>query len=170
MQSTANNAHDYSQGAPKLHVLPASQIFLLPGLYFVMHTVEELPSFAQWVSRHFGTMSTDVFAFIHIPLILIILLAAYKAFTIGHHGGWVILATAAQWQFGLNAVFHLVTAVIFREYSPGMVTAVCLSFPFTVYFMRRIWQEQRITRAELATAIVVGTVMAVVAIGFLFLH
>ncbi len=72
-------------------VRPFSQLFLLPGMYFVLHTIEELPSFAGWVSHHFGTMTTDSFAFVHLPLMLLVLLASYKALRIERHGGWVIL-------------------------------------------------------------------------------
>lgn len=154
--------------APTL--LPFSQLFLLPGMYFVLHTIEELPGFAAWVSRHFSVMTTDSFAFTHIPLILLVLLASYKAFIIEHHGGWVVFATAAQWQFGLNAIFHLATAIIFLEYSPGMITAVCLGLPTTAYFMMRAWREQRLTKIELTTVIILGTVMAAAASGILFLH
>lgn len=167
MQTSTNNIPLRTE-APVL--LPFRQLFLLPGMYFVLHTIEELPGFAAWVSRHFGVMTNDSFAFIHIPLIWLVLLASYKAFKTERHGGWVVFATAAQWQFGLNAIFHLVTAVIFLEYSPGMVTAVCLSLPLTVYFLVRVWQEQRLTKNELITAIAFGTVMAAAAIGVLFLH
>ncbi len=167
MQTSTHNSQ-LRTDAPTL--LPYSQLFLLPGMYFVVHTIEELPGFAGWVSRHFGPMTTDSFAFIHIPLILLVLLASYKAFSIERHGGWVVFATAAQWQFGLNAVFHLVTAVIFLEYSPGMVTAVCVSLPMTAYFMMRVRREQRLTKSELTSAIILGTFMAAVAIGVLFLH
>lgn len=167
MQTSAHNSQ-LRTDAPTL--LPFSQLFLLPGMYFVLHTIEELPGFAGWVSRHFGLLTTDSFAFIHIPLILLVLLVSYKAFRSERHGGWVVLATAAQWQFGLNTIFHLVTAVIFLEYSPGMMTAVCLSLPLTAYFLGRVWQEQRLTKNELIAALAFGTVMATVAIGVLFLH
>lgn len=168
MQTSTNNNIPLHTDAPVL--LPFSQLFLLPGMYFVLHTIEELPGFAAWVARHFGVMTTDSFAFIHIPLIWLVLLASYKAFKTELHGGWVIFATAAQWQFGLNAIFHLVTALIFLEYSPGMVTAVCLGLPMTAYFMLRVWREQRLTKTELTAAIIFGTVMAAIAIGILFLH
>jgi hypothetical protein len=167
MQTSTNNILLGTE-APVL--LPFSQLFLLPGMYFLLKTIEKLPGFAAWVSRHFGLMITDAFAFIQVPLILLVLLASYKAFIVGQHGGWVIFATATQWQFGLNALFHLVTAVIFLEYSPGMVTAVCVALPMTAYYMAGTWREQRLTNVEFASALILGIFMAAVAIGVLFLH
>jgi hypothetical protein len=62
------------------------------------------------------------------------------------------------------------TTLLFREYAPGLLTAMCLSLPITGYFMVRVWLEQRLTKAEFAAALLLGTVMAAAAIGVLFLH
>lgn len=145
-------------------------IFWLPYIVFIIHTVEELPGFSSWVSRHFGNMSALKFATSHIPLVLLVLLASYKASIIGYHGGWVILATAFAWQFGVNALFHLTTAILYREYSPGMLTAATVSLPATIYVMMKVWNENRLTGMEMVQAIFWGTVIAAAAIGILFLH
>jgi hypothetical protein len=151
-------------------LLPGNTLFLLPGLYFILHTLEELPGFAVWVSRYFGTMTTVSFAWNHIPLMLFVLFASYQAFLKGRHGGWVLLATAAMWQFFLNALFHLSTALLFADYSPGMVTAAVLGLPFTYYFFKRVWQEKRLNARELTGAISLGILFAATAIGVLFLQ
>lgn len=148
----------------------AHLIFWLPYLVFVIHTVEEIPGFAAWATRHFGTMTTWKFTMSHIPLILLVFFVSLKAAEDGYNGGWVLMATAFQWQFGLNAIFHLTTTITFKEYSPGTVTAATVSIPATIYFLTTVWQEGRLTGSELTQALVWGTLIAVAAIGILFLH
>lgn len=148
-------------------LLPGSQIFLIPGIYYVAHALEELPGFAVWASRHFSSTSPFAFALFEIPTILLVLLASYKAFTNQRHGGWVVFAIAAQIQFGLNALFHLSTALIFHEYVPGMVIGATLGIPLTLYFVKRVWQEKRVSKKEMIVATILGVVIAGAAIALL---
>lgn len=144
-------------------------LFIIPGIYYILHTLEELPYFAPWVSRHFADLSPLTFALFEIPAILFVLLVSYKAFVKQRHGVWVILAVAAQVQFALNALFHLSTAFLFNEYSPGMVTGAVLGLPLTIFFMDRVWQEKRLNHKELSIAILLGATFAAAAISLLFI-
>lgn len=146
-----------------------SALFILPGIYYILHTLEELPYFAPWVSRHFADLSPLTFALFEIIVLLFVLLISYKAYVKQRHGVWVVLAVAAQIQFALNALFHLFTAFLFGEYSPGMVTGAVLALPLTVFFMNRVWQEKRVNGRELSVAIVFGATFAATAIGLLFI-
>lgn len=150
---------------PSLGPLP----FLLPFVVYVLHTLEELPGFAAWAGRHFGPESTGMFAAYHIPLLLLVLGCSWQAMRRGAHGAWVVLATAFQWQFAVNAVFHLTTWVAFGEYSPGAVTAAAVSIPATACYLAWIRREERARTREIMLAVVLGTLIAAAAIGFLFL-
>ena len=156
--------------APTRAQVERSWPFLLPSGYFVLHTLEELPRFAAWASRHFGELSSLAFASTHVPMILLVFVVSLRAVQRERHGGWVVLAAAAAVQFGLKAVFHLATAVGFGEYSPGMVTAACLGLPGSVLLLRWVRRQQRLTPRELAAAVVLGTTVAAAAVGVLFLH
>ncbi|OYN95297.1 hypothetical protein CGZ95_16265 [Enemella evansiae] len=142
--------------------------FLLPYLVYVTHTLEELPGFAAWATKFFGPESTGTFATYHIPLMLLVLLASVQAIRTGHRA-WIVLATAFQWQFGVNALFHLTTWIMLGDYSPGAVTAAVVSIPATAFFLCWVRREQRATGRELALAIAIGSAIAGLAIGFLFL-
>lgn len=109
-------------------------IFWLPYIVLLLHTIEELPGFSRWATRHFAPMSTYKHAIIQIFVIIFVLLISYKSSLVGYHGSWVVLATAFQLHIGLNALFHVVTTIIFREYSPGLLTAITLSIPSTFFF------------------------------------
>jgi hypothetical protein len=152
------------------HALPPWLFFALPSIYFILHTLEELPYFASWVTVHFGPMSALYFASIHIPLILLSFYASHRAYKDERSTGWVIFCTAGMMQFVFNALFHLTTAALFMEYSPGMVTAACLSLFFAVYFVKRILNEERLNKKQVGWAAWWGFVMAAAAVGTLFLH
>lgn len=150
-------------------VINRSVIFFLPFVYVVLHTLEELPGFAAWVATHFGSHPTNVFAFQHIFIWLLVFLFSYKAYQKKRHGKWVIMAVAAQIQFGLNALFHLTTFFVFDAYSPGMVVAGVIGLPATIWFLRTVWRENRVNGKELAWASLWGSLIAAAAIGVLFL-
>ncbi|MEV0380610.1 HXXEE domain-containing protein [Nonomuraea sp. NPDC050643] len=143
--------------------------FLLPFGVYVLHTLEELQGFAAWATRHFGPETTGMFAAYHIPLMLLVLACSWYAMRQGRHGAWVVLTTAFQWQFGVNALFHLSSWIILGEYSPGAVTAAVVSIPATAFFLTWIRREERASGREIAVALVLGTLIAAGAIGFLFL-
>ena len=152
---------------------PADQLvraapFLLPYLVYLAHTLEELPGFAAWATKFFGPESTGAFATYHIPLMLLVLLASVQAIRTGRRV-WIVLTTAFQWQFGVNAVFHLTTWIVLGDYSPGAVTAAVVSIPATAFFVWWVRREARVSGRELALALAIGTAIAALAIGFLFL-
>ena len=149
-------------------VLPGSQVFLIPGAYYIAHVLEELPGFVEWSSRHFSPITSGTFATFEILSLLLVFFASHKSLIKQRHGAWVVLAVAAQFQFALNALFHLTTAIVFTEYSPGMVTGVAVGIPVTIYFMKRVWGEQRVTRREMTIALALGMAIAGAAVGLLF--
>lgn len=149
--------------------LPRTLPFLLPYVVYVLHTLDELPGFADWTSRHFGPETTSMFAAYHVPLMLLVLLCSWQAARKGSHGGWVVMATAFQWQFCVNALFHLTTWIALGDYSPGAVTAMVVSIPATIFYFFWIRREARATNREITTALAIGTVIAALAIAFLFL-
>lgn len=162
--SIDETAHRSRLAPPPTRLLP----FLLPFAVYLVHTLEEVQGFAAWATRHFGPETTSMFAAYHIPLMLLVLVCSWQAAKHGR-GGWVVAATAFQWQFGVNACFHLVTWVALGEYSPGAVTAAVVSLPATAFYFAWLRREQLATPHQTATAITAGTLIAALAIGFLFL-
>jgi hypothetical protein len=60
--------------------------------------------------------------------------------------------------FFSNAFFHLITTVVFREYSPGTVTSVVLFVPLSLLLWRAVLREPGVTRTSFAMALVAGFV------------
>lgn len=144
-------------------------VFWLPYVVLLIHTIEEIPGFSKWATRHFAPMSSYKHVVIQACIILLVLLVSYKASLIGYNGIWVVLAAAFQLHIGINALFHIVTTIVYKEYSPGLLTAVTLSLPSTIYFFHQIYSENRLTTLELTVSLIVGTVIGASAIGTLFL-
>jgi hypothetical protein len=69
----------------------------------------------------------------------------------------------------VNALFHLAAWIAPGDYAPGAGTGAVVSIPATGYFFAWVRRQARATAAELIPAVAVGTVVAAVAIGFLFL-
>jgi hypothetical protein len=144
-------------------------VFWLPYVVLLIHTIEEVPGFSKWATRHFAPMSTYKHVITQVCMILAVLLVSYKASTIGYHGSWVVLAAAFQLHIGLNAVFHVVTTILYKEYSPGLLTAITLSIPSTIFFFNQMCLDGRLTTIELSVSLLAGTIIGTSAIGALFL-
>jgi hypothetical protein len=88
------------------------------------------------------------------------------------HPGWRLLVfdilLAGR---GLNGVSHLGQAVLFRGYTPGVITAVGVVWPYVFYVFGRLWRERRLSRTDLAWALGLGAaltlpiILAVLALG-----
>ena len=57
---------------------------------------------------------------------------------------WVALLVQAV--MFLNVIPHVFAAVVMRGYSPGLVTAVALNLPFSIWFLKRARRDQWVSR------------------------
>jgi len=71
--------------------------------------------------------------------------------------------------FAVNALFHLAAWIALGDYAPGAVTGVVVSIPATGHFFAWVRRQAVPPRPNSILAVAVGTVVAAVAIGFLFL-
>ncbi|MFV8051943.1 HXXEE domain-containing protein [Mycobacterium sp. 48b] len=96
-----------------------------------IHVAEELPRFPDWASRHFGgTFSTRFFIVSHATTLLPAITAAGLMPARNPRselGNWLATSTAAGML--ANAIFHAATTLRWREYSPGVISAVTLIGP-----------------------------------------
>lgn len=144
-------------------------MYLVPLVVFILHTLEELPGFAAWATKHFGTETTEEFVAYHIPLVLLVGLFAWRAAQPNSHKGWIVAISACQWQFGVNAVFHLATWAALGGYSPGAFTGAVVSLPATLLYFTWLRRGDHATVREIWISIGLGTVVAGLAISFLFI-
>jgi hypothetical protein len=120
--------------------------WLLPAALAV-HVAEEAPGFARWARRNawegysdrdFARINAAGLALTAAATLLVTRTQGRAAFGAYHVG---LLSQQALW----NPVFHAGTSIAYREYSPGVVTAVAL-FPLTwLLVTRAAIREGRLT-------------------------
>jgi hypothetical protein len=59
----------------------------------------------------------------------------------------------------INVAAHVFMAVIIGGYAPGIVTALLMNLPFSVYLLRRALRERWVTGREMGVIFVVGLIV-----------
>jgi hypothetical protein len=133
-----------------LSAIPFRVLLLLVPVFFMLHNMEEAPFMERWSKRLplkiYPTVTTRQF------------MAAVTFLTIG---GFLLTYASLEWLppspgylliLGMQAILffnafvpHLVTTIRFRLYSPGVVTAVLITIPFSIYLFQRAFAEQILT-------------------------
>jgi hypothetical protein len=129
-----------------------------------LHVAEEAPGFAAWARRNTwpGYHDRD-FVFINAGgLALTALTGAAVRREPRLFGLWYAAIVTQQMLW--NPVFHLGTTVAYREYSPGLVTALTL-FPVLWWReTRRALASGRLTRRGIAAAALAGGLLHLTAV------
>jgi hypothetical protein len=141
----------------------------LPMIVFAVHMAEELPRFPAWASRHFGTTSLPWYVYSHVGLVLagtgICAWASEAA-----PGSWPrILVMALMLTMALNGIFHVATTILFRAYSPGVVTGVCLFFPAAGVMVRAGLEAGHVSGLQLVLALALAAAVQAAVIASLYL-
>jgi hypothetical protein len=64
---------------------------------------------------------------------------------------------------------HVPAALMLGGYAPGLVTAVAIQLPYSVFFLRRSVREGAVSRAGVALAVALAPLALLVSIGTLYL-
>src|SRR5690349_10677262 len=99
-----------------------TNFFWIPFFAFVFHIAEELPvgpwpGFPAWASRHFGVTSKAWYVYSHIICILIFVsICTWASRSVAYSWG-SLLSFSLMWTLAINAAFHIISTILFREYS-----------------------------------------------------
>lgn len=147
---------------------PKAGFFWLVPAVFAAHIAEELPRFPQWATRHFGTTTKEFYVVSH--LVLGPAVVACAAAGSKRAGSWMgpFAGCAAAGVMVANTVYHVGTTALFREYSPGVVTAVLGMLPASLYALRRARAEGLLTDEQFLGALLTGNAACLAAVGSLY--
>lgn len=146
-------------------------IFWVPFILFLLHSAEEITfGFPTWATDHFGSTTLFFFIQLHIPLFILAFASSYYAAKKNASAFWRVLTAAWQIQFVVNGLFHIITTIVFKEYSPGAVTALFLFLPFTYYFVVETYNAKLLTLSHFKIAFIIGPLVALAAIASLWLE
>ena len=135
---------------PFLNSLSFERLLWLIPIFFALHNLEEAPSMESWSKQlplKIGpTVSTHQFVIAVTFLTLAVFLITYIALNFLQRSTAFLLLLGIQAILLFNAfVPHIVTTIRFRMYSPGVVTAVLFTLPFSLYVFRRSFSENILT-------------------------
>ena len=145
-------------------------MYWLPLIVFVPHMLEEYPRFPAWATQHFGATSKAWYVYTHLVLVAVAIPVCLLAQSAPPRTWGPIFGTALMITLALNGTFHVVTTVLFREYSPGVVTGTLLFFPATGHVLFQTVHESLLTTTQIGGAVVIGAAMQVVVISSLYLR
>jgi len=127
-----------------------SRLLWLVPIFFMIHNMEESPFMENWYRRlpikFVPQVSTKQFA-IAVTLLTLggFLLTFLDVEVFGQAGGY-LLVMGIQMTLVFNAfVPHLLSTIRFRLYSPGLVSALLITLPFSFYLFRRALTENLLT-------------------------
>lgn len=118
------------------------KLALFAPLVFILHVLEELPSFVTWFNSlvprgiNQGLFLTVNGVALAITVALTLLVAASPDPVSG-----LLLAAWVGFLFIANGLLHLVGTIAHERYSPGVVTGAILYLPYGVLLLQRIVRD-----------------------------
>jgi hypothetical protein len=137
-----------------LDSLSVERLLWLVPVFFLLHNLEEAPFMESWSRtlplKIHPAVSTRQFAIAVTFLTLAGFLLTYLGIRYLPHSIGYVLILGLQAILLFNAfVPHIAASIRFRRYSPGVVTAVLITLPFSYYLFRRALDEPIINWNEL---------------------
>jgi hypothetical protein len=139
-------------------------------LAFLLHDLEEIFTMERFVRAHrerfpkwlrrFAAMNTRQFIMGVAVFFGLILVASFLAASQQD----TTLFTVCLAIFFLHVFTHLVQPIIFRAYTPGVITAVLLVLPYSLYTFRRLFQAHLLDQGDFGATLLLGALMIVPAI------
>jgi hypothetical protein len=133
-----------------LDSLSFDRLLWLVPIFFMLHNMEEAPFMENWSKRlpwkiH-PTVSTRQFVIVVKFLTLAgFLLTYFGVEYLANQTGYLIVL-GIQIILLFNAFIpHIVSTILFRMYSPGVITASLITLPFSLYLFRRAIDEDILT-------------------------
>ena len=134
---------------------------LFAPLAYALHHIEEhiFFNFREWRTQYFPDNNQ-----IPTEAVLCLVMAATLVYLILHSrrrssaSAWSVLAFLMAVQIH-NILFHVGGSIVFRDFSPGTLTAVLLYLPANIFILRKAFEEEWITGKSAAVLFVVGGVV-----------
>jgi hypothetical protein len=149
-----------------------SAINILP-FAFMLHNIEEAVSMEDWIAKspmkisYSITTSQFIVAVALFTVVGFIVVFAKRLYK--DEAQFFILIAGFSGMLLLNVFIpHLIAALVFRMYVPGLITAVLVNFPLTIYILWHIYKSPDPITKNLIFIIIAGGIVGVV-LAFLFL-
>jgi hypothetical protein len=127
--------------------LPSFRLLLcLVPVFFMLHNMEETPFMEGWGKKlpvkYHPSASTPQFVAAVTFLTISVFVLTFASLTWLSPSTSFLLILGIQTTLFFNAfVPHILTTIRFRIYSPGVITAVLITIPFSLYLFHRALRE-----------------------------
>ena len=149
-----------------------SAINILP-FAFLLHNIEEAISVEDWIKKNpmkiSYSITTNQFVvavalFTVMGFIVVFAKKAYK-----NEERFLLLITGFSGMLLLNVFFpHLIAALAFRMYVPGVITALLVNLPLTIYILWHIHKAYKLSMRTMIFTIIGGGLFGIV-LAYIFL-
>jgi Protein of unknown function with HXXEE motif len=136
-----------------------SRALLLAPLIFILHFLEESPTFVQWFNSHVARgITPELFWTVNITGLLITLLVVGGEWF--SRSGFSLTIAMAWLSFLMftNAIFHITGGLVDKQYVPGLVTAVVLYLPYFCWLFIETVRTRKVNPTILMVACVLATI------------
>lgn len=144
-----------------------SQRIALLQIFIVLHCIEEyFFGFSDWATRHFGTTTQTWYFLSHYVLAIffvLILVATYRGIRWG-----LFLSLAMQTLVFTNGLFHIIMALRWNEYSPGIIAQIVI-VPMTIAIYWSFFHFKLLGVKSLIWSLLLGLFVSSLVIGSLYL-
>ncbi len=150
-----------------LDSVPFDRLLWLVPFFFMIHNLEEAPLMESWSKRlplriH-PVVSTKQFAIAVTFLTLCVFALTYFGVEIWPPMIGYLVVLGIQMILTFNAfVPHLLSTIRFRFYSPGLVSALLITLPFSFYLFDRALTESLLTWNQLWILLAVAPFVMVI--------
>lgn len=129
-----------------LDSIPFDRLLWFVPFFFMLHNMEEAPFMENWSKRLplkvFPIVSTKQFVIAVTFLTLSGFILTFLGAEILPQPSGNLIILGIQMVLAFNAfVPHLISTIRFRLYSPGLVSALLITLPFSFYLFRRALTE-----------------------------
>ena len=157
-----------------LDAIPLRTMLWMVPIFFMLHNMEEAPFMERWSKRLPVKIHPRVTTSQFVVAVVFLTVAGFIVTVVSLT--WLPAPTGYLLILGMQAVLlvnafvpHLVTTLRFRLYSPGIMTAVLITLPFSIYLFQRAFAEQVLTWTQFWVLIGIAP-FAMIALAYLSLQ
>ncbi len=142
-------------------------LFLLAPILFVVHNFEEALTIAEWsqkIPEFIRPEATSIQFSVAVTLLSVIGIAATIIAKYMFRGRYFInIMCGFSAVLIINAFFpHILAAVYFKSYVPGLITSIFLYLPFCSYAFFKVLNGKVIGKKDFILSFLIGTLSGVV--------
>lgn len=133
-------------------------ILLAPPI-FIVHFLEEAPTFVSWFNSHVARgITSGMFWRVNLTALVITLIVVALEWFSQSSLSLVLVVAWFGFLFFANAILHIAGAVVDRGYVPGLITAALLYLPYYFWLFMRGVKSGKVAPPVLILAATIGAI------------